>query len=245
MPAYGKPLQRGLDILEILAEANLPLGYAALRNRIDTSPASFSRFLRILVERGYAVQTLDGQYALGPRLAAMGLIANDRLPIRAAAESAMQALLAATEESVELVQFLPNNEFLFLQRCESPQAVVLRARPGHRFATNMETAIGRIAFAFGAVPPPPAAASILTPIRETAVCSLRQNDNQVLRISSPLFAADGSCLGCLTVAAPAFRVSAEKQQQFEQLLIEQAAAVSHSLGYSPAAITGLKNPELP
>ena len=58
MASFGKALDKGLDILEVLADEDQPLSFTALREKIDVSPASFARFLKQLVERGYAEEDI-------------------------------------------------------------------------------------------------------------------------------------------------------------------------------------------
>lgn len=234
MANFGKALQGGLDILDALQQAETPLAYAQLSRRVDMSPASFTRFLKILVARGLVRQEVDGRYALGWKCAQLGQLVLAASPLRAAAAPHLKEIAAATEESAESLTF-EAGAFFFLDRVESPRSVVLKARPGSRFAIHDGTAIGRLALCLGVAPGRVGCSTREKErIRRTGYAGMLQNNNEVYRGAAAVFDARGVCVGCLCVGAPAFRVRRAERKRFQELLARHAGEVSRCLGWSPA-----------
>lgn len=61
-------LNRALDILEELARSRHPLGLNELARRTELSKSTVHRILHTLLERNYAEKTLEGTYAIGPKM---------------------------------------------------------------------------------------------------------------------------------------------------------------------------------
>jgi len=231
MPDFGKALTVGLDLLEALEQAKSPLSFAELSRRVQTSPASFTRFLKILVQRGYVQQMPDGAYALGWRLAQLGEKTLAESPLRIAATPHLRAIVDVTQESAECAVFEPDG-FVFLDRVESPRSVVLKARPGSRFGLQDTTAVGRLAICLGlAHGPAECSPSEQEAIRQRGFAERLQNRDEVYRAAAAVFDGRGVCVGCLCIGAPAFRVGAAERQQFADLLKQHAADVSRALGW--------------
>ena len=66
--------------------------------------------------------------------------------------------------------------------------------------------------------------------RRKAVGTGLENGDEVYRAAAAVFGRTGGCIGCLTVAAPAFRVKIRAQKRFKAVLLEHALAVSRALG---------------
>jgi len=225
----GKALTKGLDILEALAASDDALAFAELRGRVDVSPASFARFLRILCERGYAVQS-SGGYRLGWSSVKLGLAAREMSSVRELARPHLEEIAAATDESSELAVF-ESDEFIFLDRVECPRSVVLKARPGSSFPIRDGTAIGRLAIAMGCAPRRGGlAARAAKRVRHDLFAEMLQNDDEVYRSAAPIFGSGGGCIGCICVAAPAFRVGERERKAFRRLLGEHSRELSAKLG---------------
>ncbi len=237
MPPFAKALHRGLDILETLGEADRPMAFGELRDRLEVSPASYTRFVRVLLERGYLARDEAGQYRLGWRLASLGDSALRGSPLRELAGAHLDALVEATEESAEAVVFPGDGHFQFVDRRESPRAVVLRARPGSRFPNHPGNAIGLLGMATGDAGPD---ARPLDPgqaerLGEEGFAELLQNNDEVLRAAAVVTGPSGRWVGALVIAAPAFRVGQAERRRFRDLLTTHAAELSGTLG-APSSV---------
>ena len=118
---------------------------------------------------------------------------------------------------------------LFIDRIESPQAIILRAKAGTRFPMTYQNAIGLIAAAFTpASTPSTVPDSTLRRVRKHRFAHAVQNQGEAFRAASPIFDRD-ICIGCVAVAAPAFRVTPKRVSQYEQTLVRQAGRISDAL----------------
>lgn len=228
-PHFGKALEKGLDLVERLAAGPAPLGFTDLRATLDVSPASFARFLKLLAARGYVAREASGKYHLGWRLAQLGQVALESSPLRRLSEPHLTAIREATQETAEVAAF-QEGHFQFLARLESPQSILLRARPGSRFGISMETAIGALAKALGLGSGKPLPGKRGAAIRAELFADQFQNNNEAYRAAAAVSDATGRCIGCLIVAAPAFRVTLKQRRLFKQVLCVQARELSRALG---------------
>jgi len=229
MPAFGKALEKGLDLIDRLAISDQRLTFTELRSQLDISPASFARFLKILAQRGYVQRDRTGRYRLGWRLAQLGQAALDASRLRQLAEPHLQAIRQATRETAELAEY-QDDHFQFLARLESPQSILLRAQPGSRFRICGGTAIGVLALAHGLGDAKPLKASVAKAVRKACLAEGFQNANEAYRAAAPVFNATGRLMACLVVAAPAFRMKAKERRANKKVLCSQAKALSQVLG---------------
>jgi DNA-binding IclR family transcriptional regulator len=227
----AKALKRGLDILEIIAEGDAPATYGQLRARSDMPPASFGRALKLLAARGYVRRDDAGAYVLGPGAARIGIAALRGSSLYSIARRHLDAIVSDTRESAEAVEF-DGGEFVFVDRVECTRSVVLRARPGSRFPIGRHTAIGMLAMATGRGGSRKGVCeAALRRIRGRGFAELLQNNDEVYRAAAAVLGHGGECVGCLCVAAPAFRVGRAERTRFETILRVHAREASRSLGH--------------
>jgi DNA-binding IclR family transcriptional regulator len=233
MAEFGKALRAGLDIVEALHDADGPVTFGNLRERIDVSAASFTRFLGMLCDRGY-VRRSDAGYVLGGRLAELGRAALEASSLRRPAEPFLRELRGATEEAAELAEF-QDGQFVFLERLESPRAVVLRARPGSRFPIHASNAIGRLAIACGCAGADGGVLDARTAerIRREGFDEMLQNNDECWRGAAVVRGPGGDCAGALVIAAPAFRVGDPERARYRELLTDAARRLSEQLRLPP------------
>lgn len=228
MAEFGKALSRGLDILEALLRAGEPLSYGELQGSVDTSPASFTRYLRLLLDRGYVSKDADGAYFLGWRLRQMGRMVSQS-PLGVAGAEHVRAVVEETGEAAELVQFQAGS-MLFLDRAEGPQPVGVKARPGTVFPLGPNSAIGVLAMATGSNPDHAMPPGRQNAILQDGYVGMLQNDDEVFRGAAAIRDAADAVVGCLTIVAPAFRVGDSEREHYRACLLRHAAEVSRRLG---------------
>jgi IclR family KDG regulon transcriptional repressor len=61
-------LDRTFDVLETLARSRTPLGLGRLAQDTAMSKTTVHRILHTMLDRGYVEKTLDGSYAIGPKM---------------------------------------------------------------------------------------------------------------------------------------------------------------------------------
>jgi len=176
-PDYPVPaLEKGLDILEALAAAKVPLSLAELAGELRRSSSELFRMLNCLERRGYLLRDrTSGRYGLSLRLFALAHTHTPTEKLRAAARGPMQRLAEQFRESCHL-SVLEGGRLLVLAQAESPEPVRLSIEPGGVF-DPLKTASGRLLLAFrpaGATAPDgakvrPAVARALASIRASGV----------------------------------------------------------------------------
>jgi DNA-binding IclR family transcriptional regulator len=221
-------LTRGLKILSTLGQAeDGPVSYVQLRSLLDIPPASFARLLGDLVEAGY-VERIDEGYRLGLRCVRLALAARDRRPLQLAAGHCLDRIVQRTDEAAELVEFHAGR-FIFLDRRQSPRAVVLRAQVGSSFPIHTGNAIGAIALAMGLQGQGRLAKAQADEIRNAGFAEMLQNNGEVYRGAAALRDDQGRCVGCLVVAAPAYRATPDRCGKFRDVLTTHAARMEQVL----------------
>ena len=128
-----------LDTLAGFGAAGAPL--AVLAQTVGVSKPTLHRTLAALRHRGYAEQTPDGAYRLGPAALALGstYLAEENLP--ALLHPALTALSAEVDELVHL-GVLAGREVVYLDKVEPQRAVRVWSAVGRR-RPAATTALGR------------------------------------------------------------------------------------------------------
>jgi DNA-binding IclR family transcriptional regulator len=128
-----------LDTLAGFGAAGAPL--ATLAQAVGVSKPTLHRTLAALRHRGYAEQTPDGAYRLGPAALALGstYLAEENLP--ALLHPALTALSEKTDELVHL-GVLAGREVVYLDKVEPQRAVRVWSAVGRR-RSAATTALGR------------------------------------------------------------------------------------------------------
>jgi DNA-binding IclR family transcriptional regulator len=147
-PLYTAPaLEKGLDILELLASAREGLTQGAIAQRLGRSAPELFRMLSVLQRRGYLERHSDGCYRLSLR---MFELAHQHPPLNrllAVALPAMQELAEATRQSCHLVLHF-DQRILVVAQVESPEPMGFSVRMGAHFAMAMDRASPRVLAAF-------------------------------------------------------------------------------------------------
>lgn len=132
-PKYRAPaLDKGLDILELLAKATHPLSIAEISDGVGRSRGEIFRMLQVLEERDYIARADgDGAYSITPRLFRLGM---EQPPVRNLVETAMPVMHRLADEidqSCHLV--VPSQEqIVVIARVDPPGETGLVVRVGHR-----------------------------------------------------------------------------------------------------------------
>lgn len=103
-PAYAAPaLEKGLDILELLAGAAAPLSTRAIAERLGRSKAEIFRMVYVLVERGYLDRDAEDRLRLTNRLFELGMRTPRPRQLAEIAIPVMERLSEETGQSAHLV----------------------------------------------------------------------------------------------------------------------------------------------
>ncbi len=146
--AYTAPaLEKGLDILELLAGASENLSQTVIAQRLSRSATEIFRMLAVLERRGYVGRHADGGYRLTLRLFEL---AHRHPPLKrllTVALPAMQELAAATRQSNHLVIHFARR-ILVVAQVDSPEPMGFAVRLGAHFPFRPDRASSRVLSAF-------------------------------------------------------------------------------------------------
>lgn len=133
LPKYRAPaLDKGLDIIELLAAASVPISISEISEGIGRSRGEIFRMLQVLEERDYITRgDGDSGYSITPRLFRLGM---EHPPVKSAVETAlpiMHRLADQVDQACHLV--VPSREqIVVIARVDPPGDVGLVVRVGHR-----------------------------------------------------------------------------------------------------------------
>ncbi len=146
--AYTAPaLEKGLDILELLAGESGGITQTAIAQRLARNTTELFRMLAVLERRGYVTRELDGGYRLTLRLFAL---AHQQPPLKrllTVALPAMQELAQATRQSNHLVVHFARR-ILVVAQVDSPEPMGFAVRLGAHFPFRPDRASSRVLSAF-------------------------------------------------------------------------------------------------
>ncbi len=146
-PSYSVPaLEKGLDILELLAQSPEPLTQSGIAKACHRSSSEIFRMLNLLETRRYVVRDESaGTYRLSLRLFQLAHAHAPIAQLIQAAAGPMQALSRQLGESCHL-SMLDGDALTVIHAEESPAKVRLSIQVGGHFSP-LETASGRLLLA--------------------------------------------------------------------------------------------------
>jgi DNA-binding IclR family transcriptional regulator len=147
-PLYTAPaLEKGLDVLELLAGEADGLTQGAIAQRLGRSAPELFRMLSVLQRRGYLHRQSNGCYQLTLRLFEL---AHQHPPLQgllSAALPAMQELADVSRQSCHLVVHF-DQRILIVAQVDSPEPMGFRVRLGAHFPMRMDRGSPRVLVAF-------------------------------------------------------------------------------------------------
>ena len=131
---YRAPaLEKGLDVLELLASHGAPMTPSQISAALDRSMSELFRMIQVLEYKGYIVPAETGEgYELSNKLFTLGMA---RAPIRSLLEAAlplMRELSRAVRQSCHLA-VASNEQMVVVARVENEGYLGFSVRPGYRF----------------------------------------------------------------------------------------------------------------
>jgi DNA-binding IclR family transcriptional regulator len=145
---YRAPaLEKGLDILELLASHGAPMTPSQISVALDRSMSELFRMIQVLEYKGYIVSAETGEgFELSNKLFTLGMA---RAPIRSLLEAAlplMRELSRAVRQSCHLA-VVSDGQMVVVARIENEGYLGFSVRPGYR-RSLIEATSGSVLFAF-------------------------------------------------------------------------------------------------
>jgi DNA-binding IclR family transcriptional regulator len=145
---YSAPaLEKGLDMLELLAAEPHGLGLQEIARDLDRSPNELFRMLDVMVRRGYIARQPDSTYVLTLRLFELAHLHPPVDRLLDCAMPHMHELARATGHSNHLCVH-HDERLVVLARAESPEPMSYSVRQGSHFAFHDDRVSARVITAF-------------------------------------------------------------------------------------------------
>lgn len=147
-PEYSAPaLDKGLTILEFMADKSKPYSIAELAKALDRSKTEIYRILITLEKRGYIRRDdRDGRYEMTSQLFDIGIRFPPRRHLVDIALPKMRALSTRTNQSCHITVF-SQDAMVVLANAESEAAIGFSVKVGFRAPMPYSTS-GRVLYAF-------------------------------------------------------------------------------------------------
>lgn len=251
-PLYTAPaLEKGLDILELLAGEAEGLAQGVIAQRLGRSAPELFRMLTVLQRRGYLQRRGDGTYQLSLRLFELSHRHPPLNRLLQVAVPAMEELAEATRQSCHLVVH-HDQRIVVVAQVDSPEPMGFRVRLGTHYPMRMDRASPRVLTAFQP-----------RPVQDLLVEELIANSDQRLTASrvraelarvvqrglysapsntaagltdlcAPIFDQQEGALAALTVPFLAQKYVSVTVEEASQALLQTAGRISLQLGAGAA-----------
>ena len=239
-----------LALIDALAANGSSRGITDLSAELHLAKSTVYRLLQTLVKHGYAVQDpASGRYRLGLKFLELGGVVQNSLSIRTIAHPHLQALMAATHETVQL-GILEGHEVVYADKIECARTIRMYSSVGRRSPLHC-TALGKVLLAHQpedalrtilggrlirctsrSITTPRALRDELLQIREQGHAFDDEEFEEGLRcLAAPARDYTGSVVASLGIAGPATRFEPGRRPELIKLLTDAAEAVSMDLGY--------------
>jgi DNA-binding IclR family transcriptional regulator len=200
-------LDKAIDILRAVADRPAALG--ALQSATGLPRATAHRLAVALEAHGLLRRDDEGRFDLGPELAALGRIADERFPLVELARPALTRLRDDTGESVQL--FVREGT---QRRCvlslPSPHALRWIVPDGARLPLERGSA-GRVLS--GEIGP------------QGWVASVEEREAGVASVSAPVRSAHGDLVAAVSISGPVERLSRQPGERFGRQVVDAAARI--------------------
>ena len=232
---YAVPaLDKGLDILELLAAESGGLTQTQIAQQLGRTHAELFRMLVCLERRAYVIRQ-DDRYRLTTKLFELSHRPEQTRNLLAIALPVMQALSMSLRQSCHLVGRHGADEVLVLAAAESPEPRSFVVRIGSTFPI-LSTASGRVLLAFAGDRPRTEARTqaMLDAIRKRGM-ELHRSDvvRGVIDISAPVRDARGNVVAALTVPILSERsTKRDPSRRAADALLDAVRRISSQLGYA-------------
>jgi DNA-binding IclR family transcriptional regulator len=242
-----RTLQRGLAILEALADSEEPMGPTQVAQELGLDKATAGRLLFTLADLGYARQTDNGSYRLTSKLLSLASHAAVEPDLRLVARPHLISLRDDTDETVHL-GVRDATHVVYIDKIEALQSIRLVSAIGQTMPLHT-TSLGKAALAWMDEEEREGILSKLklegrTPNSITSKAQLREdlemskergytiddreNEEQATCVGAPVFGGTGSVVAMVSLSGPTERINL-RLEELGKRCRECADAVSSEL----------------
>lgn len=244
-------VSRSLRILEALGHSDEPQSLAEITAAVQLPKTTVHRLLETLQCEGYVEQNpVSHQFLLSSKILELAASFLGRLDVREVARPILMELWHQSQETVHL-GLLDDGEVLYIEKLESPHTIRMYSEIGRRAPLHC-TGLGK---ALLANLPAEEIDQIVARrglrrytentlvnradlLEEMAAIRSRgvafdneEHEKSVRCVAAPVYDAQGQVIAAISIAGPAFRMTAERQQDLEPHVVMAARKISQRLGY--------------
>lgn len=136
-------MDKALRVLALVADGVRTLG--ELSDHSGLPKSTVHRLTGVLVDHGFLARVSGHRFRLGHRLMELGERAKEQVPLPRIARRHMEALSAATRETIHLGE-LVGRDIVYLEKVEGARGLQMRSRVGLA-STASTTAMGKVTIA--------------------------------------------------------------------------------------------------
>jgi DNA-binding IclR family transcriptional regulator len=239
-------LSRGLQLLNLIAEAGEAQGVSDLAERIGIDKSSVSRLLKTMEAYGYVQQEKRSRrYIIGKHFHSLAWQLVNRYSLREKAKPFIYRLAHATGECAHIGVYSSGK--VQVTDDIQPEISMLRvAGASGRLIHLHNTALGKGLIAFGEYPLPEEL-PMVTPRTITDIEALKkelaeirdagyalddeENEHGVRCLAAPVYNDVGHVVAMLGISGPTIRVTHERVEKFAEQVKIAALQLSGELGY--------------
>jgi DNA-binding IclR family transcriptional regulator len=208
-------LDKSIAVLEALEQGPRHLG--DLVEATGLARATAHRLAVALEVHGFVRRDVDGRFALGVRLIALGREAAEAIPLATVAVPALEALRAATGESVQLY-VRDGDRRICIAALESPHGLRTIVPMGAAFDLPLGSA-GKLLAAEGKAKP--------------WIESAGEREAGVASVSAPVLDGAGLVVAAVSVSGPIERTTRRPGKRYADDVQQAARRIEHAAGLRP------------
>lgn len=263
-PAVGRrtatlsSVQNAARLLKEFSGTDRELGVTELSRRLGLGKSTVHRLLATLAaERILDHDPVTGTYRLGLVVYELGTNVTAHSDLHVAATPVLEALRNATKETVHIA-VLDGRQVVYVERLESPQALRIFGRIGHRNHAHC-TSNGKVLLAFlpkdqldavlrgwrmerrtpHTITDPAAFRAELERVRARGWAeNVNESEIGVASVAAPIRDGTGRVVAAVSVAGPVQRLNGASMRRFASSAVQAGQAISARLGHRPERAAG-------
>ncbi len=236
-------LARGLQILDLIADADRALGVTEIANVLQLDKSTVSRLVRTLANYGY-VQPYNGSrgYILGKRVRQISWHYLNRMPVRETAKPYLYRLVEQTGECAHTAVY-SSGKALMIDDVEAEASLRVVGGIGRLIPLHC-TAVGKALLAFSDVPIPAVLekntahtitdhATLQAHLEEIRKQGYAFDDEEhqegVRCLAAPVYDYMGAAVAAIGISGPTVRVTDDRVAELAQAVLAAARELSDEL----------------
>jgi DNA-binding IclR family transcriptional regulator len=246
-------VERALAIMDVLAEAAVPMAITDLAEKVQLNISTVHRLLSTLAINGYVEQDKSSHYKLGLKLFAMGKASLYAQDLQTISHPFLEELVARCNETANLA-ILDGRDVIYIDQVESNNIVIVRmfARVGSRGPAHA-TGSGKMLLSslsdedydrlFAGVKLEHYTSETITDVNilkkelqrirsQGYAIDLGERDENVRCVAAPIYNHEDNIIAAISISGPDTRITNYYlNNELVDIVLDTARKISQRLGY--------------